>query len=405
MRISTQSFFEQNLTAMNSQQQKLFQVQQQISAGTKLLTSADDPLAVARALGVSDSIAKTAQYASNRGSVLQSLSMEEGALQSATSTLQDIKTLTVQASSGTLSDADRAALATSLQSHLDQLVAVANSDNGNGQFLFAGYKSANPPFAQQAGGSVQYVGDQGQLLKQVDISRQMAATDDGRSVFQSVQAGAGYVSASSIGNTGSGVFGPTAVVNAADANYGKDFVISFTSPPLSYQVLSNGAALVPAVNGTYTAGGPIRFGGLQINISGAPAAGDTFKIATAKNAGTDVFEAISDLVNALRKPLTGGGAAAQAQLSNALNTASSKITNAQDNVLTIRASVGSRMLELDALNTSGASRDLIDKSYLSELQDLDYSKAISEFSQRETSLKATLQTFAKLNSIALFNYL
>ena len=174
---------------------------------------------------------------------------------------------------------------------------------------------------------------------------------------------------------------------------------------MSYQVLSNGAALVPAVNGTYTAGGPIRFGGLQINISGAPAAGDTFKIATAKNAGTDVFEAISDLVNALRKPLTGGGAAAQAQLSNALNTASSKITNAQDNVLTIRASVGSRMLELDALNTSGASRDLIDKSYLSELQDLDYSKAISEFSQRETSLKATLQTFAKLNSIALFNYL
>ena len=405
MRISTQSFFEQNLAAMGAQQQKLSQVQQQLSAGTKLLTAADDPLAAARALGVSESIAQSAQYASNRRSALQTLSLEEGALQSATSILQDIKTLTVQAANGTLSDADRATLATTLQSHFDQLVGVANSDNGNGQFLFAGYKSATPPFAQQAGGSIQYVGDQGQLLMQVDVSRQMAATDDGRSIFQSVQAGAGYVSASAVGNTGSGVFGSTAVINAADPNYGKDFVISFPTP-MTYRVDTATVPALPIVTATaYTAGSPITFGGLQISISGAPAAGDTFKVATAKNAGTDVFEAISDLVKALKKPLTGGGTAAQAQLTNALSTASNKITNANDNVLTIRATVGSRMVELDALNTSGASRSLIDQSYLSELQDLDYAKAISEFSQRETSLKATLQTFARLNSIALFNYL
>lgn len=404
MRISTQSFFEQNLAAMSLQQQKLFQVQQQISAGTRLLTSADDPLAAARALGVSESMAQTVQYASSRGRALQSLSLEESALQSATSILQDIKTLAVQAGNGALSDADRATLATTLQSHFDQLVSVANSDNGNGQFLLAGYKSANPPFARQADGSMKYVGDQGQHLMQVDVSRQMAATDDGRSIFQSVQGGAGYVSASAIGNTGSGVFGSTAVINVADSNYGKDFVISFPTPT-TYRV---DTATVPALaivpDTAYTAGSPITFGGLQISISGAPAAGDTFKVATARNAGTDVFEAISDLVKALRKPLTGGGTAAQAQLLNALSTASNKITNAYDNVLTIRASVGSRMVELDALNTSGASRSLIDQSYLSELQDLDYAKAISEFSQRETSLKATLQTFARLNSIALFNY-
>ena len=405
MRISTQSFFEQNLAAMGSQQQKLSQVQQQLSSGTKLLTSADDPLAVARALGVSESMAQTAQYASSRSSALHSLSLEEGALQSATSILQDIKTLSVQAGNGTLSDTDRAALATTLQSHFDQLVGVANSDNGNGQYLFAGYKSATPPFARQADGSMQYVGDQGQILMQVDVTRQMAATDDGRSVFQSVQVGAGYVSASAIGNTGSGVFGSTPVINAADPNYGKDFVISFTTAT-TYQVDTATVPPVSIVPATaYTAGSPITFGGLQISISGAPAAGDTFKVATAKNAGTDVFQTISDLVKALKKPLTGGGAAAQAQLLNALSTASNKITNALDNVLTIRASVGSRMVELDALNASGATRSLIDQSYLSELQDLDYTKAISEFSQRETSLKATLQTFARLNSIALFNYL
>ena len=58
---------------------------------------------------------------------------------------------------------------------------IANADDGNGQFLFAGFKSANPPFVAQAGGGVQYMGDQGQRLMQIDVSRQMSATDDGRS--------------------------------------------------------------------------------------------------------------------------------------------------------------------------------------------------------------------------------
>lgn len=96
---------------------------------------------------------------------------------------------------------------------------------------------------------------------------------------------------------------------------------------------------------------------------------------------------------------------AQANLQNALSTANVKVTNAHDNVLTVLSSVGSRMTELDSLNTSGSSRDLIDKGYLSDIQDLDVTSAISEFYQRQSSLQATQMTFAKLNSIALFNYL
>ena len=100
---------------------------------------------------------------------------------------------------------------------------VANADDGNGQFLFAGFKSANPPFVAQAGGGVQYMGDQGQRLMQIDVSRQMSATDDGRSVFQSVQGGAGYVTTANAANTGSGVFGAVGVIDATAPNYGRDF--------------------------------------------------------------------------------------------------------------------------------------------------------------------------------------
>ncbi|HJS04079.1 MAG TPA: flagellar hook-associated protein FlgL [Variovorax sp.] len=403
MRIGTQSFYNQSMNGIGSQQQQLFRIQQKLSAGTKFLTPADDPVAAARALGVSDTLAQSSQYATSRDRATLSLSREEDALKSATEILQNVKTLVVQAGNGTLSDADRASLAIAIQSNIDQLVNVANADDGNGQFLFAGFKSASPPFVGQTGGGVQYMGDQGQRLIQIDVSRQMAITDDGRSVFQSVQGSAGYVTSAGAGNTGSGVFGAVGVTDGTAPLYGKDFSIGFAGG--NYTVTTNDTPPVVAATGAYTTGTPISFGGVQISMSGTPADGDTFQVSTARNAGTDIFASLGHVVSALRQPVAGGGASAQAALQNALSTANVKITHAHDNVLTIRSSVGSRMNEIDALDAAGGARDLIDKAYLSDLQDLDPAAAISEFLQRQTSLQATQQTFARLHGMALFNYL
>jgi flagellar hook-associated protein 3 FlgL len=162
---------------------------------------------------------------------------------------------------------------------------------------------------------------------------------------------------------------------------------------------------VAITSGVYSADTPITFGGLKINISGTPDPTDTFSVKTAKNAGTDVFAAIKDVINALKMPVENAGAQGQALVLNALSTANRKITNAHDNVLTVRSSVGSRLQELDALSVTGDSRTLSDKSYLSNLQDLDYSSTIAEFYQRQTALQASQQTFIKVQKIALFNYL
>ena len=405
MRISTQSFYEQSRAGMGSQQSNLLRVQQQLGAGTKILAPSDDPLGATRALAISQSIALNAQYSTSRAQATQTLTLEENALQSVTTLLQNIKSSLIEAGNGTMADADRATIATVLQSNLAQLQGLANTDDGNGQFLFAGFKSGTAPFVSQAGGGIEYKGDQGQRLLQVDVSRQMAGADDGRSIFQTVQGGAGYVTSSPMGNTGSGVFSSTSVVNVADPDYGKDFEIKFSgkgtvAEPLKYTV--SGQASAPVAK-DYIAGDPINFGGLQISISGTPVADDTFNVATAKNAGTDVFAAISDVINALRKPA--GSPQGQAPVLNALSTANRKITNAHDNVLTVRSSVGSRLQELDALTVTGDSRNLSSKSSLSDLQDLDYASAIGEFYQRQTALQASQQTFVKIQKIALFNYL
>jgi flagellar hook-associated protein 3 FlgL len=154
-----------------------------------------------------------------------------------------------------------------------------------------------------AGGGVQYVGDQGQRLMQVDVSRQMSTGDDGRSIFQSVQGGAGYVASSAASNTGSAVFGSISIADATATNYGKDFTITFNGG--NYTVMTKDVPPVVAGAGAYTAGSPVNFGGVQIKFTGKPADGDSFDVSTAQNAGTDVFAAIGQLVTALRTPLAG----------------------------------------------------------------------------------------------------
>lgn len=400
MRISTQAFFERNAAGMGRLQQKLFQVQQKIGAGSKFITPSQDPVAAARALGVSQSLAETSQYAASRSRAGQSLAMEETALQSATRVLQEVKALIVQAGNGTLTDADRATLGTALESQFAELLGVANSTDGNGQYLFAGFKGDAPPFVAQ-GATVAYNGNQGQRLVQVDVSRQMAVTDDGESVFRAVQGSAVRVPAAGAGNQGSGVFGG---VNVTDGgNYELTFDTTATATAKATYTLRNADDGTVLASGDFTAGEPITAAGLSMRIDGAPVAGDVFTVGNAQQAGTDVFQAMRDLITALRVPAT--DAASLADVRNALGTANAKIANAHDNVLTVRSAVGSRLAELDSLDASGEWRNIVDQTYLSELQDLDYASALTEFAQRESNLRATQQTFARLQSIALFNYL
>jgi flagellar hook-associated protein 3 FlgL len=405
MRISTASFYEQSQGAMGALQSKMLRIQQQLASGQKMLAPSDDPLAATRALSLSQSIALNGQYEASRAQARQTLSMEESALQGATTVLQDIKVLMVQAGSGTLTDADRASIATALMGRRDELLGLANSDDGSGQYLFAGFRSSTPPFATDAAGRARYSGDEGQRLMQVDVARQMPAADTGKTLFLSVQAGAQPVTAAAADNQGSGLLSRLSAAAGGSGRLTQDWQISFSNDGQSYVLSTTTPPVASQPPVPFKAGAPILLGDMQIAISGQPAGGDRFTVAQARNAGADVFAAIGDMVAALRTPIDGQQEKAQAALGNALSTGLQKITNAHDNVLTVRSAVGSRLQELDALDLTSASRTLLDKSYLSDLQDMDYAGALSELMQRQTALQASQQSFVKTQQLSLFQLL
>ena len=114
--------------------------------------------------------------------------------------------------------------------------------------------------------------------------------------------------------------------------------------------------------------------------------------------GQDVFKTLNDLITLLQTPGTAG-------LSAGLATANGNLDKALDSVLTVRASVGSRLQELDALDTAGSDRTLQYSQILSNLQDLDYTQALTQLSQQQTTLEAAQRSFVKTSGLSLFNFL
>ncbi|RDK06458.1 flagellar hook-associated protein FlgL [Cupriavidus lacunae] len=407
MRVASSTLYQQGLASMNLQQGSLLHIQQQLGTGRSILTPSDDPVAATRALGVSQAQAVNGQYATSRKQTNNALSTEENALQSVTTVTQNIQTLLVQAGNGTMSDSDRASVATALKGLYDQLLGLANSDDGNGQYLFGGTQTGSAPFSENAGG-VSYLGDTGHQMMQVDVSRQMAGGDNGRDIFQSVQSSSGYVLKGSSTNTGTATYGQVSTTDPTDPLYGKPLKLTFQANgagTMQYTITDESTTPATPVGGAVNFGSPsqIQVAGVSFTVSGTPQNGDTISVEPAKQAGTDMFSNLKSVINALNAPLATD--TDRANLSNTVATGIRQFANSLDNVLTVRASVGSRMQELDSLNTVGTNRDLTYSQTLSGLQDLDYASAITDYYQRQTALQGAQQSFMQIQGLNLFKYL
>lgn len=427
MRISTNTMYDQGIGRIQQQTSDLFSLQQQISTGRRILTPQDDPVGAARALEVSQSAALNKQYDTNMGAASSALALEESQLGSVVSLIQDVRTLAVQAGNATLDNNNLRSLAEDIRGRYQQLFGLANSTDGNGQYLFSGYRGSVLPFTESVPGVVSYLGDQGQRLMQISPSRQVPVSDAGSDVFMQILNGNGtFVTAATTTNTGTGVVSSGTVVDpaawAAVANKNLSVIFNVDNaaiPPVTtYDVTDTttgnsvftGVAPVAPYSQTYSSGTAISLRsppaltdyGIEFYVEGAPATGDTFTLAPSDRQ-QDLFATIDDLINALER---GRSTPADAtRLTNDLNTALLSLDHAQGNVLTVEASVGARMKEIDAVKSTGEDLALQYQQTISGLQDLDYAKAISDLTKQQMTLDAAQKSFMKTQGLSLFDYI
>ena len=307
MRVSTLMMYQQNMRGITSSQSEWLKYGEQMSTGKRVNRASDDPVAASQAVVLSQAQAQNSQFATARTFATQRVSMEENTLAQVTTAIQSAQEKIVYAGNGTLSDDDRASLATDLQGIRDQLLNLANSQDGNGRYIFAGYKTDTAPFTDDG----TYVGGSENVAQQVDASRSMV-----------------------IGHTGDKIF---------------DSLTSNAKP-------------------------------------------DT---------DSNLFAMLDSAIAALNTPVS-DDEDAQAIASAAIDKTNRGLSNSLNNVLSVRAELGTQLNELDKLDALGDDRALSQTQQMSNLVDVDWNETISNYVMQQTALQASYKAFSDMQGMSLF---
>ena len=417
--ISSSQFYTAGLSGMLQQQSLLGTLGQQLSTGSSLGDPSAQPVAVAQNVDLTAQIGQLAGYTQNGGNAQQSLQLESASLQSVGTLIDQVRQLALQMNNGTVSPQDLKNAGTSMQAYLQQLVQYGNTQDGQGNYVFAGSRSQTQPFVLQANGQVLYQGDGGQNQLALGASLNTPIGDPGSAVFMNIPGGNGtFGVAAAASNTGGASLGPGSVVNPSLAQQvllvsGTQYHISFSaaaSGGLDYSVTSgSGSAFASSgvvASGTFSAGMSIGLPpgaspAIEVPVVGNPAAGDSFTIAGSQP--QSLFATFQSLQQAFASTAqTSGTAAQRAQIiSNAL----ASLDQAQTTLLGTQSAIGSRLQQVQAVQTQNASLTLQLQTQQATLSGINYPQVISQYQQSLTALQASEAAFAQLQGLSLFKYL
>jgi len=406
MRISTHHSQQVAIEAMTDQQRKLSNVQHQVATGRRIVRPSDDPVAAAKVLSLRDTLANTEQNQENIAAARTRLTMEESVLANVTSVIQRTRELTVQANNDSLTPQDRGFVAEEIRQLNAELFNLANSTDSTGEFMFAGAKSKFRPFNQSAGNGFEYHGDDGQRFLLIGPERQIATGDSGTTIFRAIKDGNGeFAIFDSTSNRGNAIISPgNSTGDFEEGHYAIVFskiVHADGSKEFSYKVSSDKGEIIIPEGTPYRDGDAIIFKGVNTFVSGEPEDGDFFVVRPSEN--QDVFTTIERIVKTLKG--AEGNSSDHSGLHNEMSRALVGLDQALGNILEVRATVGARLNALDGQEEINGSYELQIRESLSHVEDLDYSKAVSDLNLKLTGLEASQKAFTRVQGISLFNYL
>ena len=169
MRVPTFNSSQAAFSGIEARQVEQAKLQTQLTTGMRVNSPGDDPVAAAQAEMARSRLARVAQEQRSGQLATSLMAAADGALAQGVDLLQSVREALVAAGDGGYSDADRISLAKQLRSAREGMLALANTRDGAGGFIFSGRGStdepvslgASPAYAAQAG--VQRIGSDGQI--------------------------------------------------------------------------------------------------------------------------------------------------------------------------------------------------------------------------------------------------
>ncbi len=425
-RIGTATSYDSAIRNISQRQTALSSLQENLTSGKRVTRTSDDPTSAAIAERALNRISRIATDQRALASQSSAITQAESALGDVTDALQRFRELAVSAGSGTNTAADRQTIVLEMQGLRDQVFALANTKDANGQPLFGALGSQPAPFSGPSAMPVDYTfkGLPGQMSS-TDVAIPFALDGDSAFMLQTSRDGVFNVQ---LGNAASTLKTDAVVVkDAAQLTPGSSYAISNISSPIadpiagtSYvtydvtETLTNGspgATLLTQRGPDYPSVGgmiainisntptlpstPLTTPGLSFNIIGTPAAGDSISVTPSPSIFSVMDNAIRDIGSA-----SNNNSAAQA-VSQALNN----IDIGMGRISAVRGQAGELLNRADRISGNQEKRSIQNESDRSRAEDLDMVKGISDFNNQQTGYQVALQTYAQIKKLSLFDFI
>ena len=412
-RISTYMPNDDYQYRMRRQEWKLGDLQAKIGEQTRVRELRDDPLAAAHSTRFQSKITRLKRFSDNIETVQGDHRMAEGYISSANDIVLRIRELAIQGANDTYSKEDKAYMAEEVDQLLNELVDIANAENGNGTVIFGGDKNKGTAFRADEGmvagasgrriTSVEYLGTVNKQLAEVSDNSFINVDFPGNRVFWAEQQqifsasdASGYkvLEDSSIRidgediplNAGDNVHSIMAKINKADISV-KAGIDPVTNSLILKTTTPHQLWLEDGQGGTV-----LKDLGVISSNAGSPPANIN---QDARVAGGSLF----DMVISLRDDLYSGNTI------DIGGKALKGIDMAQGNLLSELSRLGAEDARLDTVYERIAYEIPNITQMNSNAVDLDFAEAITELKMMEKTQQATLQTAAKVLKPTLLDYL
>lgn len=334
MRIGTQNFYDRSLFSLQTRQTELDRAQEEVSSGKKVIVPSDDPVAANSIIKLKKELDVSARFIKSQDAALRFNNEGEAHLKSMTNVLYRTQELMIQSLNGTLDAEGLKAIGLELQANYDEMLALTNSKNANGDYFYSGFKTEQTPFEEDSFGYAQYQGDDGQREVLVAASFLLPVNDAGSSFISNVPSNYGGFSA-------------PAAVSGAQISTGlvtdpseftqptapaSTFQIQFNATvPLSWQATDVATGTLIAGPNEYQAGDELTVQGITVktDVNSPPVAGDLFDLKqdSASDPQTNILWVIQQAIDATQ--FVGNTYTAQSQAGSNITATGGEVLNSE----------------------------------------------------------------------------
>jgi flagellar hook-associated protein 3 FlgL len=411
LRLGSANTYDTALSNIMNRQASLASLQENLTAGKRIVRASDDPTGAAQAERAITRLARIETDQRALESQRNSIAQAESTLADVNEALQNFRELAASAGNASHSPLERKAIAAQLGGYRDQVFALANRKDTNGLPLFSALGSALAPFVgpQALPQDYTFAGLPGQVASnEVSIPYSL----DGDRAFMHLPGRDGVYNVTltnvaapphEIRTGGVTLTNPALVSGSAYsiAITGVDTTTTPGSTTVTYDISENPNVSGPfAGSATYPSNTEANIAvtaipGLSIAIKGAPAVGDTMTITPRPS----IFSVLDDAVNDIGNAVTSNAAMqAVGQALNNIDVGIARISSA-------RGQAGDLLNRAERISSNQDKRSIQVEGDRSRAEDLDMIKGVSDFQNQQTGFQAALQSYAQVQKLSLFNFI